>query len=655
MATNQEGRHQAVRDITGTSGSYNEDFLALFALSGFTTGTFNERFLVWLNDELGASHTSLPAAMQAYAVAQGANNWSSLNTITSGGGFALTAPVLVWDEETGDSTPDFTINFDPETVETDVVRFQIDDDLGFGSPIEVTNSLDAAEILAGEISLATGSLTDGTYYARARVEQPEDTPISGWSNIETITLAIPPSMTSSATFDVEDEVTLVGTLTATKDSTFAIGGTDAAFFEIQNGDELHFIDPPDFDTPQDAGADNDYDITITPTSVVGSLEGAAQNVTVTVTSGEDFMLVPIAGGLMFPYWNFGSYASGLIGGTNITLDATGEECAMVGRVYIDGRATGKTIDTTGSSAIQFRTSTVTFANGGSTFEVGIQDVATGAGPAARGDGSFDVKATLTGGGGGLTTTAWNTIVPTTGTKTLNHGDLIAVVFSMTARAGADSVLITVGSANANAEPLVNENVGGAGYLNTSTKLPNVILRFSDGTLGTIDFSHPASTYTIESFQDSTNPDERGQIFQVPWDCKVDALFTSLSNTDAGTDYTISLYSDPTGTPSSLASVTVLGEQIGGSTSSRPRFFTLPSEASLTADTDYCVAIRATGTSNLGATVAIVADTSHRVLYPGGTTLKKGTRNNGSGAFTPESPALVIYVMGVRISQVHTPV
>jgi hypothetical protein len=281
MATNQEGRHQAVRDITGTSGSYNEDFLALFAASGFSTGTFNERFLLWLNAILGETHTSLPAAMQAYAASLGFTNWSSLNTIVAGavitlddvtipedasigdlvgtlavvngsgsydftltdsaggvfaldGGddtllevaaaldyettptysitveadngvddpvertftifvtdveelpFDLAAPVLTWDEEADDSTPDFVVDFDEDTAETDVIRLQIDSDVNFGSPTEFTNTLDAAEILAGEISMAVSELADGTYYARVRVEQPEDPPISDWSNVEEI-------------------------------------------------------------------------------------------------------------------------------------------------------------------------------------------------------------------------------------------------------------------------------------------------------------------------------------------------------------------------------------------------------------------------------------------------------------------------------------
>jgi len=89
MATNQEARHAAVRVLTGTASDYNSDFLALFAGAGFSVGTFNERFLLWLNYQLGVTYADLPGAMHAYAAALGFDNWSNINTVTdlqAGGG-----------------------------------------------------------------------------------------------------------------------------------------------------------------------------------------------------------------------------------------------------------------------------------------------------------------------------------------------------------------------------------------------------------------------------------------------------------------------------------------------------------------------------------------------------------------------------------------
>lgn len=82
MPTNQEARQISVRGVTSTTLNHDGDWLALFAAAGFTTGSYNERKLAYINNALVASHTSLPAAMQAYAVAKGANNWSSMGTFT---------------------------------------------------------------------------------------------------------------------------------------------------------------------------------------------------------------------------------------------------------------------------------------------------------------------------------------------------------------------------------------------------------------------------------------------------------------------------------------------------------------------------------------------------------------------------------------------
>src|SRR5262245_24690540 len=98
------------------------------------------------------------------------------------GGFAyaLTAPVLDWDDDTADNTPDFNIDFGPDAAEDDVIRVQYDDNASFTSPNEATDTLDAAEILAGEIDLGLSALADGTWYVRARLER--GAALSRWSN-----------------------------------------------------------------------------------------------------------------------------------------------------------------------------------------------------------------------------------------------------------------------------------------------------------------------------------------------------------------------------------------------------------------------------------------------------------------------------------------
>lgn len=82
--SNQSGVHAAIRASTGTTGTYTEDWHALWDDAAVAAGTFNERMLAWINTTLSASYTNINAAMQAYAVDQGFDNWISMNTITLG-------------------------------------------------------------------------------------------------------------------------------------------------------------------------------------------------------------------------------------------------------------------------------------------------------------------------------------------------------------------------------------------------------------------------------------------------------------------------------------------------------------------------------------------------------------------------------------------
>lgn len=98
----------------------------------------------------------------------------------------------------------------------------------------------------------------------------------------------PPSITSSSSTSVDGGSTLLFTITTDELATVAIGGADAAQFElvsnapslsrtlrwVGNGTQTHAA-------PNDANADNVYDITITPTDVAGNV-GTSQNFLVTV-------------------------------------------------------------------------------------------------------------------------------------------------------------------------------------------------------------------------------------------------------------------------------------------------------------------------------------------------------------------------------------
>jgi hypothetical protein len=82
MSNNQGLRQASARGVSSTASNYDQDWLAMMAVHGVTTGTYNERLLAWINSRLAANYTNLPAAQQAYAVAKSANKWTDMGTFT---------------------------------------------------------------------------------------------------------------------------------------------------------------------------------------------------------------------------------------------------------------------------------------------------------------------------------------------------------------------------------------------------------------------------------------------------------------------------------------------------------------------------------------------------------------------------------------------
>lgn len=334
-----------------------------------------------------------------------------------------------------------------------------------------------------------------------------------------------------------------------------------------------------------------------------------------------------------------------------TMDATAEKAAVMGHLFIEGNATGKVLSAAGGGSIVFRTGTVTFA-GTSTLDVGIQDLtATPSGIKPEPDGTFDVKATLTAGVDTISSNAWKSAVMTAGTKTMSHGDLIGIVLDMTSRDGADSVTwATATSSVAVNRPTSNVYAAGSWGTGPQFDLPLAYITFDDGTLGVLygadyhTFAIPAS----EAFQDSTDPDERGLLFQVPWDCKAEGarIYCHTAGSSAA-GYEFRIYAGPLGTPGLLASIPVAGGQLNNLNNAVSLLF--PSKVDLTRNTDYCMTVKATGTANITLNADVLPGAGLRTFLPGGTILAKVTRNNGSGAFTPESPAVTIYNMKLLLN------
>lgn len=344
----------------------------------------------------------------------------------------------------------------------------------------------------------------------------------------------------------------------------------------------------------------------------------------------------------------------------VTLDATGEYLAVIGRIIIDGKSTGKTLDTSGSSSIRFHVANApVFDNASSVFTVGFQGVDKTTGFPVRPDGIWSARAvistaadttpTLT-----TTSTAGHVVIPTAGTITLNHGDEVCFVMQMTTRAGSDSVQsngCTAQSLGMSQYPCCVTNVSGSPASSAASQ--GVLITFSDGTKGFIEGSIPGQT--LQSiWADATNPDEQGLLFQVPFACKIDAISFPMRLVDATSDFQFDITSTPLTSPGSIISgpISVTAENLS-TTTEQMIVWPLPSEISLTANTDYCLSVKATGAGNIRWTQLSTGESDARkFLGPAGTTIRTATRNGGSGPYTDGSTT-VLNPMSVRISEITT--
>lgn len=324
-----------------------------------------------------------------------------------------------------------------------------------------------------------------------------------------------------------------------------------------------------------------------------------------------------------------------------TMDANGEKVAMVGHVFWEGAPTSaKTMGS--SSKLHWKSGDAIFNNAGTNIRIGLQDLETASGTFLTPDGTFDVYADVVGGGGGIgNIAAVTTTLATSGSKSVAHGDLIAIVWDMTTRAGSDSVIVRGLPCAATWMPpgTLVHIVAWA----PSTSVPDVVLEADDGTFGILSSCPYQTGLGTHAYQASTNPDERGLIFRVPIRCKIDGAWVTMGTALATADATIRLYADPLGTPAEITSLSVLGEQGNNSATAKPRFYPL-TEQTLEPNTDYCLAVEATGTANVSIAYATVV-AAHRSVM-GLANCRAGNRNNQTGAFsetTTEIPFIAVRI------------
>lgn len=321
--------------------------------------------------------------------------------------------------------------------------------------------------------------------------------------------------------------------------------------------------------------------------------------------------------------------------TYVTIDATNEAAIFIGHwVWEDGGS--HTIDTSGSSRVQFYIGTRTFSNASTTMRVGFAPVNQASYPpratASSDVVTFDVYNQKAGNSGGINSNSWHSLTPTSGTKTIAHGDLVAFAVQFTARGGTDSVQVGTGTLTNTDPPLFPFTTAytASTYSAASHGLPICRAVASDGTVGTFFGGHTdySGGGNAESVSTSTNPDEVGSIFQLPFPATCIGFDLALNPGFAG--FAVVLYGDPLGTPAALATRQFDDYSFGQANLQRAiGAFATPVE--LAANTDYVLAVKPDSTTALTFTTYNF-NTNAIDIFPLSGNFRYASANNG-GAFT----------------------
>jgi hypothetical protein len=337
------------------------------------------------------------------------------------------------------------------------------------------------------------------------------------------------------------------------------------------------------------------------------------------------------------------------GSTSGAIDAAGESTAFIGQIRL-ATGPGTSITMGATSKILFRTGAVTFANAATNFRIGIQDLAA----TGLEDGTYDVYRDLTGGGGGLTASAPTVVtLSTSGSKTIAHGDYIAIVFEMTARGGADTVQIAYGSSNLATLPYTTRDTG-AGPVRQST-LPQVALIGNNGVTASFDEGCLPSSMTATAFNSGSAPDEYVLGFQLPFGGICDRLVGHLSELDTTETGELLLYHEPfTAGLAVIATGTHDGDK-GGSVAGINDgvvFHLGVSPVRLYPGVTYGVAYRPTSAANRTIFRRTISDVAILDCTWLGRSVCGGSRTNQTGAFARETT--ILPSLGLVLSHLDLP-
>ncbi|HEX7346157.1 MAG TPA: VCBS domain-containing protein, partial [Candidatus Limnocylindrales bacterium] len=298
---------------------------AAFSITNAATGTWSFDASALDLDPLAKDDT---ITLTYKVVVTDADGDSATETVTIAISGTNDAPVAVADDNGGDPVVEAGVVAGDASASGNVLANDTDVDTGATRTVLAVNG--SAANVGTAVAGTYGSVTinaDGSYSYTLDNGDPDTDALAAGASVSdvftytvtdehgatsstSLTIAISgtndaPVITSdgggdTASVSVAENTTAVTTVTATDPDTGAVltfsisGGADSALFQIDpNSGALSFISAPDFENPQDAGADNVYDVEVTAS------DGSAvdtQSIAVTVTNANEAPTITSNGG-----------------------------------------------------------------------------------------------------------------------------------------------------------------------------------------------------------------------------------------------------------------------------------------------------------------------------------------------------------------------
>lgn len=349
--------------------------------------------------------------------------------------------------------------------------------------------------------------------------------------------------------------------------------------------------------------------------------------------------IDIPGGMWIPHLQTNTVSTpGFAAGD--TLDADGEKATYIFFVPRTGTV----------QAVGFRLGTVTQAPGNG-LRVSFQDVTATGNPDEVQDQFRDVTS-------GLTTDTWVTtgLITSDGTdngskRSVTRGTLLAVVIEFTSFTAGDNLNVlsrpsisTVGGGMLHLHSYNNLKTGGTWGTKNRSAL-NLSLQYDDGTWAFMGPpTGPISALNHVNFSTSSNPDERGLIFQFPMPVTVGGGWFRGSLGSVAAD--LILYDADGSTV--LDTKSMDGDQTTSASSANAAFCWFDRGIDLVAHANYRLILKPTTGSNVGLSDFEVPAAAFMAAHEGGAAWHFTQRTDG-GAWsqtTTKRPMMGLLVTGI---------